>query len=62
VKIMMTNQTTAELIRQADDMGLLSLPQTVVCSFCRSVFPREYARCPRCTMEHRLDIQIDFEF
>ncbi len=58
----MTNQTTIELIHQAENMGLLSVPQTVKCSFCSSLFPREYARCPKCMMEHLFDIQIDFEF
>jgi len=56
------NQTTAELIHQAEDMRLLSLPQTVKCSSCSSLFPREYTQCPKCTAEHLLDFRIDFEF
>jgi hypothetical protein len=63
VKIMrIANQTTAELIHQAEDMGFLSVPLTVKCSFCSSLFPREYTQCPKCTAEHLLDIRIDFEF
>ena len=56
------NQTTVELIHQAEDMGFLSLPLTIKCSFCSSLFPREYKQCPKCTAEHLLDIRIDFEF
>ena len=56
------NQTTAELIHQAENMGFLSLPLTIKCSFCSSLFPREYTQCPKCTAEHLLDIQVDFEF
>jgi len=56
------NQTTTELIHQAENIGLLSMPQTAKCPFCSSLFPKEYARCPKCMMEHLFDIQIDFEF
>ncbi|MGD8708373.1 MAG: hypothetical protein PVI88_06785 [Nitrosopumilaceae archaeon] len=56
------NQTTVELIHQAEDMGLLNLPQTVKCTSCISLFPREYTQCPKCTTEYLLDIRIDFEF
>ena len=53
---------TSELIHQAEDMGLLSLPLTIKCHACNSLFPKEYTNCPKCTMEHYQEIKIDFEF
>ena len=59
---MAENQTLTDLLHQAEDLGLLSTPLTIKCNTCDSLFPREYANCPKCTMEKEMNIQIDFEF
>ncbi len=39
---------STELIRQAQEAGLLDSNVTINCVHCYAVFPKEYDKCPQC--------------
>lgn len=57
------NQTTTiELLREAQNLGLLDLESTTLCSNCHASFPKEYAKCPSCKNGIFIqDLKIEFE-
>ena len=40
-----------ELIRQAEEIGLLNSNSTVRCDYCKVIFPTEYDQCPKCEVD-----------
>ena len=36
------------LLEEAKDLGLMDVENTINCSNCRVVFPKEYEKCPQC--------------
>ncbi|MGD2105997.1 MAG: hypothetical protein PVH93_00150 [Nitrosopumilaceae archaeon] len=54
--------TSMELLQEAQDLGLLDLESTILCSNCHATFPKEYATCPSCkNCIFIQDLKIEFE-
>jgi len=54
--------TSMELLQEAQDLGLLDLESTALCSNCHASFPKEYATCPSCKNHIFIqDLKIEFE-
>jgi len=54
--------TSMELLQEAQDLGLLDLESTTLCSNCHASFPKEYTTCPSCkTGIFVQDLKIEFE-
>ncbi|MDX1441138.1 MAG: hypothetical protein R3237_01595 [Nitrosopumilaceae archaeon] len=43
--------TALELLKQAQNLGLLGTSITINCKECNAVFPTEYVFCPKCKSE-----------
>ena len=41
------------LLQEAEKLGLIDVENTINCSNCRVVFPKEYEKCPQC---HTIEI------
>jgi len=39
---------STELVRQAQEEGLLDSNITISCVHCKAFFPKEYDKCPQC--------------
>jgi len=42
-----------ELIRQAQEEGLLDSNLTINCFNCHAIFPNEYLKCPQCGIQRK---------
>ena len=49
-----------QLLKEAEEFGLLGSNANIECSHCRVVFPKEYHKCPQCSTSKTIDVSIDW--